>query len=286
MATFDLGSFGSDIRSVEAFYQRLQNPSPPPNTFDLSEVGFVKPIGIMALVLAARSITEQSGHPVRLINLDDDLLAYLERIDLFEVADKWLQLDQDLPEEKWDRNPQTANLLELTPIKGAVDVANVMARAEAVFSRWLQLRNLGSLLKVISELCSNIYQHSGDPNGFVLIQRYQSIYRGEADVILVAGDMGQGIRRSLAPVHPELGDEPLNFIEAAMNGTTSRHSGRGGLGLRTVEETVAEEGGYIWLRSETAAIRSLGPDHRYPNTDLTPVQGTQVVVELHSPLPY
>lgn len=286
MNTIQLLNFGSGFRAVEVFYQTLQYPNPIQYIFDLSDAGFVKPVGIMALVLAARSITEQSGHPVRLTNLDGELLAYLERINLFEVADEWLQLDQDFPEEKWDRNPQTANLLELTPIRGAADVANAMARAEAVFGRWLQLSDLGSLLKVISELCSNIYQHSGDPNGLVLIQRYQSIYRGEADVILAAGDIGQGIRGSLAAVHPELGDEPLSFIEAAMDGTTSRHSGRGGLGLRTVEETVAKEGGYVWLRSETAAIHSLGPDRRYTYSDLAPMPGTQVVVELHAPLRY
>lgn len=109
----------------------------------------------------------------------------MEQVNLFTVAKEWLQLDEKLPaEQRWDRNPQTANLLELTPITSAADVARVMERAETIFSRWLQLPNLGSLLKVISELCSNIYQHSGDPHGFVLIQRYQYISRGEVEVVL------------------------------------------------------------------------------------------------------
>ena len=69
-----------------------------------------------------------------------------------------------------------------------------------------------------------------------------------------------------------------------MAGSTSRESGRGGLGLRTVEETVAKEGGYVWLRSETAAIRSYGPNRHYPYTDLAPMPGTQVVVEFRAPL--
>lgn len=284
--TIHIDNFGNDIRSVESFYQMLHPVNRGQYAFDASDVGFVKPMGIMALVLAARRITEQSGHPVRLINLDDALLAYLERINLFAVADKWLQMDRDLPEERWDRNPQSANLLELTPITNAIDVAKVMERAQGVFSRWLQLPNLGSLLNVISELCSNIYQHSGDAHGFVLIQRYQSYYRGKVDVVLAAGDMGQGIRGSLVANHPQLGDEPLNFIQAAIDGATSRHSGRGGLGLRTVEETVAKEGGYVWLRSETASIRSLGPDRRYTYSDLASMPGTQVVVELHAPLRY
>ncbi|MBK8985325.1 MAG: sensor histidine kinase [Chloroflexi bacterium] len=239
----------------------------------------------MMLVLAARRITEQTSRPVRLVNLNPDLLAYLKRVNLFTVAKEWLQLGEEvLAEFHWNRNPQTANLLELTPITNAGDVAKVMERAEAIFSRWLQLPNLGSLLKVISELCSNIYQHSGDPHGFVLIQRYQYISRGEVEVVLAAGDMGRGIRGSLAAKYPELGVEPVKYIQAAMDGRTSRHTGRGGLGLRTVEETVAKEGGYVWLRSETAAIRSFGPNRRYPFTDLTPMPGTQVVVEFRAPL--
>jgi len=237
------------------------------------------------LILAARRISEQSCHPVRLVNLNPGLQSYLERINLFTVAKEWLQLDEELPaEQRWERNPQTANLLELTPITNANDVAKVMERAETIFSRWLQFPNLGSLLKVISELCSNIYQHSGDPHGFVMIQRYRVVSRNEVDVVLAAGDLGQGIRGSLAAKYPELGDEPVNYIQAAMDGSTSRHTGRGGLGLRTVEETVTKEGGYVWLRSETAAIRSFGPNRRYPFTDLAPMPGTQVVVEFRAPL--
>jgi hypothetical protein len=284
MTRFDLVKFGFELQTVELFYANVIQLSSKPSSFNLAEAGFVKPMGIMALAVATRRISEQSGYPVHLVNVDDELLAYFERVNLFEVAGHWLQLDGNLPERRWERSPQTANLLELTPIINAGDVARVMERAEAIFSRWLQLPNLGSLLKVISELCSNIYQHSGDSHGFVLIQRYQYISRGEVEVVLAAGDMGQGIRGSLAAKYPELGNEPLNYIQAAMDGRTSRHTGRGGLGLRTVEETIAKEGGYVWLRSETAAVRSFGPDRRYIYTDLAPMPGTQVVVEFRAPL--
>ncbi len=276
--------FGSDVQTNDNLYGLLSAIKRTQYALNLANAGFIKPMGVVALALAVRRIAEQSGHPVRLVNLDDELLAYLERVNLFTVAGQWLQLDGSLPEQHWDRNPRTANLLELTPITNTSDVIRVMERAEAIFSRWLQLPNLGSLLKVISELCSNIYQHSGDPHGFVLIQRYRVVSRNEADVILAVGDMGQGIRGSLVARHPELGTEPLAYIQAALEGSTSRYTGRGGLGLRTVEETIAKEGGYLWLRSETAAIRSYGPDRRYPFTNLAPMPGTQVVVEFRAPL--
>ncbi|MCL4872056.1 MAG: hypothetical protein KJ063_24105 [Anaerolineae bacterium] len=276
--------FGSDVQTIDSLYSLLSDIRSAQYILDLGNIAFLKPMGIMALVLSARHIAEKSGYPIRLISLDRKLLAYLERVNLFQVANKWIELDSELPEQKWERNPQTPNLLELTPITNAVDVASVMERAELIFSRWLQLPNLGSLLKVISELCSNIYQHSGDPHGFILIQRYQYISRSEVDVIVAVGDMGKGIRPSLADRHPELSGEPLGYIRAALQGSTSRHSGRGGLGLRTVEETVVKEGGYVWLRSETAAVRSHGPNRHYLFTDLAPVPGTQVVVEFRASL--
>lgn len=277
-------SFGDDVTKADNLLKLLPDHFSEPVALDLGNARFIKPMGLMMLVLVARRIAAQSGQPVRLVNLNNDLLAYLERVNLFDVAHQWLELDDRLPEQRWERNPQTANLLELTPITNAGDVAQAMARAEAIFSRWLHLPNLGSLLKVISELCSNIYQHSGDPYGFVLIQRYQVVSRHEVDVVLAVGDLGRGIRGSLIARHPELGDDPLNYIQAAMTGTTSRESGRGGLGLRTVEETVVREGGYVWLRSETAALCSYGPHRHYTFSNLVAMSGTQVVVEFRAPL--
>ena len=170
---YSLNSLEMMVGKTDNLLKLLSAHFREPVVLDLSNAGFMKPMGLMALVLAARYIATQSGMPVHLDNLNDDLLSYLERVNLFDVAGDWLQLDDDLLKKRWDRNPHTANLLELTPITNASDVAQAMVRAETIFSRWLHLPNLGSLLKVISELCSNIYQHSGDPNGFVLIQRYQ-----------------------------------------------------------------------------------------------------------------
>ena len=63
-----------------------------------------------------------------------------------------MEISGGLASERRDHNPQTAALLELTRIKGAVDVGMAMERAEASLSRWLDFINLGSLLRVISEI--------------------------------------------------------------------------------------------------------------------------------------
>jgi len=285
MIELSVSYFGRDTQDNDNLYRLLSDLQPEPYALDFDAIGFLKPPGVMALLLAIRYIKEQTGHPVSILNLDDKLKSYLERVNFFDVGQQWLKIDEILPERRWDRNPETTSLLELTPITNALDVAQAMERAEAIFSRWLQMPNLSSLLTVISELCSNIYQHSGDPHGFVIIQRYQYHSRSEVEVILAAGDLGQGIRGSLQQKHPQLDGTPLNYIRAAMNGTTSRESGRGGLGLRTVEETIDKEGGYVWLRTETAGLRSFGPGRHYPDEELAFMPGTQVVVEFRAPLP-
>lgn len=250
---------------------------------DARAVSFVRPYGAIALVIAARLLSERSGRPVQLENLDNEVHLYLQRMNLFEVGRSWLQPTHPLKDE-WTRDPQTPNLLELTTIAGPNDVTSIVSAAERVFSRWLMVPNLGSLLSALSELCANVYQHSGDSYGCVLIQKYESHTRGQVLVCLAVEDLGCGIRGSLTKRYGEIGQEPLDYLYEALRGRTARHTGRGGLGLRRVEQIASLEGGHLWLRSETAAILSRGPNRAQGRQSLVHVPGTQVAVEFHAPL--
>ena len=128
------------------------------------------------------------------------------------------------------------------------------------------------------------YQHSGDHHGCALIQKYEVPSRGQAVVSLAVGDLGRGIRGSLVARHGEIGREPLDYLQEAMRGRTARDTGRGGLGLRRVEQITASEKGDLWLRSETSAILSQGPGTAQGFRDMTAIPGTQVAVEFHAPL--
>jgi len=274
----------TDVRSVERLYASITEAPPAEQyVFDMSAVGFAKPYGVIALVSAARQLSSLSGHPVRLENLAGDIQAYLDRVDLFDVGSDWLQPSATLDEE-WSRNPQTVNLLELTPIAGPEDVTTIASRAHRVFSYWLTIKNLNSLLSVLSELCANVYQHSGDLQGCVLIQKYEAAMRGQVIVQVAVGDRGCGIRGSLASCHSDIGEDPLDYLKAAMRGLSARSSGRGGLGLRRVEQIIASNRGYLWLRSETAALMTRGPKRIQTHERLLHVPGTQVAVELRAPL--
>jgi hypothetical protein len=251
--------------------------------FDMSGVTFVKPYGIIALLSAARHLTTLSTHPIRVKNLAGNIHAYLDRVDLFDVGGNWLQ-PADTLDDRWLRNPQTVNLLELTPIVGPEDVTAIASRAHRIFSYWLATKELNSLLSVLSEICANVYHHSGDPQGYALIQKYEAERRGQVIVQVAVGDSGRGIRGSLASRHDNVGEDTLDYLLAAMQGLSARGTGRGGLGLRLVEQIVASNKGCLWLRSETAALMTRGPKRIRPRDGLIDVPGTQVAVELRAPL--
>lgn len=92
------------------------------------------------------------------------------------------------------------------------------------------------------------------------------------------------MRGSLQARHGALGNGPLAYLREAMQGRTARATGRGGLGLRTVERAARATGGSFWLCSETAAMMC---SETLPVTEydqLVHVAGTQLGVDLRAPL--
>ena len=272
------------VIGVERLYN-LIGAMPPAShyVFDMNDVCFVEPCGAIALLSAARHCTNVSGRRVILININQQVYLYLDRMNLFSIADHWLTPLKSVSGQ-WSRSSFTANLLELTTVGGPNDVEEIIERASRIFAPCLTEDELGSLLSVLSELCSNIFEHSHDPCGCVLIQKYHYEQRQQDCVCLSVGDMGRGVRTSLIEAHGVFGTSPLDYIQAAMNGRSSRKSGRGGLGLLNVRRILAAHGGYVCMRSETAAVTDFDGKRAQGRSDLEHVAGTQVSVEMHSAL--
>lgn len=267
---------------VEGLYTLAVNaPSAATYVFDMAGVRFIEPCGVIALLSAARYCATLSGRRVIITNLSEKVYLYLDRMNLFEIAGRWLMPLGNLS-GRWSRSPNTANLLELTEIGSPEDVEAVVDRAARIFEPCLTEDELGGLLSVLSELCSNIFEHSHDLHGCALIQKYYLDQTNQSKVCLSVGDMGRGVRTSLTETHGEFGNEPLDYIRAAMDGRTSRRSGRGGTGLLRVREITAIHSGYVCLRSETAAITDYGSNRIQLRNDLTLITGTQVSVEMRS----
>lgn len=266
---------------VEVFFNLLAGlPAARRYIFDMNSVTFIEPCGVIALLSAIRQCAAQSGERVLVKNLNEQIYPYLHRMDFFQVTEAWLRPLTPLDEE-WSRNALTVNLLELTPVTGYDEMTAVVDRAGSIFASCLSADELSSLSRVISELCQNIYQHSGDSHGCVVIQKYQPEH-DEIFVCLAVGDSGCGIRANLIGRYGWLGNDPIDFVRAAMDGSyTSRPHGRGGLGLRTVRNIAAAHRGYVTVRSETAAVTDWGTNVRnFQN--LAFIAGTQVSVKMRA----
>lgn len=279
-------TLSSGVAGVERLYSLIA-AAPPASRyiFDMQEVFFIEPCGVMGLLSAARHCTDVSGRRVILINVKEDVYLYLDRMNLFTLAERWLTPLKSAV-GRWSRSSYPAKLLELTTVGGSNDVEEVVESASRIFASCLTEDELGSLKSVLSELCSNIFEHSRDPYGCVLIQKYYQEQRQRESVRLSVGDMGRGVRANLTEAHGAFGGEsPLEYIHAAMNGRSSRGTGRGGLGLLNVRGILAAHGGYVCMRSETAAVTDFGGGARVESrSDLAHIKGTQVSVAMHSEL--
>lgn len=248
---------------------------------DMAENEFLRPYGVVTLVCMVRHLSHVSKQKVRIVNLKDKPLHYLDRMDFFDVCREWIDVG-GLVLEPWSRNNDTVRMLELTRIANEGDVMKIVAKAEAIFDRWLSASYYSQIIEVLSELCSNIYQHSTDSQGCALIQTHQ---HGFSDVMIriAVADMGIGIKNSLSKKHNNLGtSSTIDYLRAALNGISSRHD-RGGLGLQTVAGIAKQTSGSFWLRSYDAALFRKEENDR-DVVDLSIIQGTQLSIELHGSL--
>jgi len=276
---------GGSVTDVESFYTQVaQAPPARQYSLDMAAVSFVRSYGAMALINAARQLWQRSGAPLLLKNLRPNVHSYLNFMRLFELGGDFLQAATEAP-QLWQPESSSPDHLQLTYVTGAASVEAIVTRAQDIYSHWLQASNYSNLMSVISELGANIYQHSGDARGGILMQKIQSGTRDRVEVRLAVSDLGQGIRRSLSARHKGIGLEPLDYLRAALQGKSARASGRGGMGLRTVDQFVRTVGGYWWLRSETAAIFREGSGQVREYANLVDVPGVQIAVELHAPRP-
>lgn len=252
-------------------------------TLNLERAGFITPSRAVALVLACRYINSITHTKVFLRNISRDVQKYLLRMDLPVGAHEWLEID-NLGDDEWGRNPHTSQLLEMTKIGSTQDVEHVIERSENIFGHWLDKSALNSLLNSLSELCSNVYQHSADADGVVLIQKYEKQSLNVVNVQVAVGDLGRGIRGSLELRHGQIANSAVDYLKLAMEGKSARNTGRGGLGLRRVEQILQENSGSLYLRSHNAFILSHHKTGRTFGSENVFFPGTQIALGLNFPL--
>jgi anti-sigma regulatory factor (Ser/Thr protein kinase) len=247
---------------------------------DMRGTQFLVPSRAVSLVLACRYISLKTGIRVLIKNVSQKIQKYMLRMDIPSRAQDWLEID-NLGDDKWSRNPHTPQLLELTRIASSSDVERIVERAGIIFSKWLGATSLNSFLSALSELCSNVYQHSQDSNGVVTIQKYERLSQNIVNIQVAIGDLGQGIRGSLETRYGILSNTATEYIKLAMEGKSARETGRGGLGLRRVEQILSENQGYLFLRSHDASVYSHHKVGRSFTSEKHFFPGTQIALGLY-----
>jgi len=160
-----------------------------------------------------------------------------------------------------------APLLDIQPVAPSLDAVEWLLfsqrlRRSLEANGGFEPRKAMALSKVMSELVDNVIEHSGvagtTPSRAVVGYAIES-----GRMNLAIGDVGRGVLESLRE-NPEWRERLPNAraaIEAAVLEHASRRTltGLGGLGLRSVQQTLVDLNGSLRFRSGDAALTLEGP---------------------------
>ncbi|MCL5952729.1 MAG: hypothetical protein M1132_13595 [Chloroflexi bacterium] len=274
--------------SPEALFSLLpQLAKGEPLRFDMSQVSFVYPPGIVGLALFLRAAWERSGSQIILFGFQEKILAYFQRLDFLEICRPWASCsDQISAAATLSRKQASTNLLELRLIRNYDQVNEAAYRARDILKTWLAFDSdqLSHLVTILSEMGGNVCDHSQD-FGFISIQKYLYATERKVAVRIAVGDLGIGIRASLMRRHGNLGPTSLAYIRAALEGKTSRRKRVLGNGFQLVQSIIKGCRGSLLVRSEDAAVlidTEHGQIAEFPNQ--VPFPGTFVSIFLYQPV--
>jgi hypothetical protein len=248
---------------------------------DLSRCVFVDPYGLVALLTLMTVAVEQHGYGCELkLPQGQSARTYLARTHFFELLPSGVVTDQAIPTVR-EAGGFLLPLRRLDVNAGDYAVEELAAFVYPQLPQAFQ----ESFTEGLAEIGSNVVAHSGAPVGFVAGQRYERAFQGRHPprLHLVVGDAGMGIRKSLAPAHPEVAsmsdaDVIRMALEPGMTGKPRLHSG---VGLSTVRDDARAFAGVLRIRSGGATVVQRPSGER---TQLVPrLPGTIVSVELSSP---
>lgn len=246
----------------------------------LDDVKFIDPYGLVALWGVVRYLKRRFRAVWVVPPAERDLQAYLRRMNFAEIIREAGTLETELTGRAGSTSASDV-LLEMTPVEKEADVEevtrNVLGRIRRILERELGYgeRDVTAFCTVVSEACTNIFDHSEDV-GVVAAQRYTQ-RNGTKYVIVGVADLGIGIRRSLATRFEQAdGWSHVQAIVNALQKEYSRHPERG-LGLFMVSRIVGDYRGSLHVRSGDARLYLR---HRARGIAVGPFPGTQLAISL------
>jgi anti-sigma regulatory factor (Ser/Thr protein kinase) len=231
--------------------------------FDAHATQWASPYGLVGLLAIGHYLLDTTGDkPLFTIPADRTVASYWARAGFFRYATECFEMHGKVPRTA----PATESdvLLEVTPVRGADDVHDVVnriqERAAAILSNELGLEAQATMgfAMALSEACQNIVEHAGT-SGWVAVQTYNWRRKlGRRVVVIAVADAGVGFRHSLEATQARRYGDRWNdatALEAALIQGVSRFRDPGrGQGLQGILRYVKRWSGKLSVRSGTGRI--------------------------------
>ncbi len=254
-----------------------------PLEIDLSALRFIDPYGLITLCLVgryARTVVPRVNYRMPEAYA---LRSYLGRVRFAQALDGIEMLGPDLIVDQEREKTDSEALMEITRIQAQADVESLLGhiaqRVEAILAEELLYTavEINQFKNVIAELCHNILDHSMNW-GFATAQRYLDPRAGKKYVVIGVGDLGIGIKNSLAQRH----DVAEWTHAAAMQNSLKQHFSRDenrGLGLYIVNQICNRYSGSLHMRTGDTRLYIRGRS-QYEHVSVH-FPGTQIAIALY-----
>jgi hypothetical protein len=277
-----------DDRSFETFAAGLAAAEGASRVLvDAHATEWASPFGLVGLLCAGRALGQRLGaRPLLTVPSDAEVAHYWAHTGFFAQAESLYEIHGAVPRSR--QAPESAVLLEITPVAVAGDVHRVVdriqSRSAAILdaATGLDPKATMGFGMALSEACQNIVEHAGS-GGWVAVHAYTWRRRlGRRVVVIAVGDAGVGFRHTLEATQAKrYGDRwsDATALEAALIHGISKYRDPGrGQGLRGIRMWAERWKGKLSIRSGTGRIvRVPDWDEDVPLADgLAPFPGAQL----------
>lgn len=276
---------------LEYFESILPNHYSAHPVVDLRECGFARPEAILGIFLLLRHIIREGGRPKVIRPLDSNVDSYIERNGVYARTIDDVDYEphaDDIIMRAWG-NSQT--MQAITPVTSQREVSGIVDRfALALESQFRDSKTVRQMKSAMIETFQNMPEHANPKNpsefeGYTSVQ----LYLGGRWVVVAAGDLGVGIKRSLqtSPIFSRMLITDLEALEKTVFERASRYRGleesqEHGGGLHRAKEIAALVKGIIVVRSGCAAIIIKPYGNVEKRADLKYFPGTQVTITVRT----
>jgi anti-sigma regulatory factor (Ser/Thr protein kinase) len=282
-----------DDTTFEQIVEQLA-PLPPDERLmvDARHAQWASPYGLTGLLALAQS---REVRPSFIAPETEKTVSYWARTGFFRHAERLYDFGRPVPRAR--AAGESSVLLELTPVRQAGDVHEVVQRIEersnAILHEGLGLEARATIgfSMSLSEACQNIVEHAGSA-GWVAVQTYTWRKRlGRRVVVMAVCDTGIGFRRSLEQNAQRARSDRWDdgaALEQAVLRNVSRFTDAGrGQGLAGIRRFISKWDGKLSIRSGTARIAIVPPwDDDAPLAERLPYfPGAQVQITIPEAAP-